>query len=247
MDSHSLVERLITEARQSPPKAMILIAGLLLAVYMWYPLLTTDSTVSDTSAVVTPTHPRGSANRSSRPADITEESRWYQQYQSFRQTRLMEPRTPVLSNLQPNVSRGPEPTPSPSQDEENSKPKPLSRDLPKREPSRRLPESDPESTPDAVHGNDPLERLKVRAVIYRGLQGSLANLNGCIVKVGDQVWWDFSESDPVPRFEPTTSDLPPDWVAITIVRIRETEVDVRIDQTAYTLPVLQSVAPAPTQ
>ena len=92
----SLKNRLISEAKQSPGKAVFLGAGLILAIYMWYPLVLrwipkasqqvkASSPAADSGVLIPSTTPE---------QQIIEESHWYQQYLDFQQTNVLEPWQP---------------------------------------------------------------------------------------------------------------------------------------------------------
>lgn len=98
----SLKNRLISEAKKSPGKAVFLGAGLILAIYMWYPLVLSwipkarqkveaSSPAANSGIVVPSTTPDQQAS---------EEARWYQQYLEFQQTNVLEPWQPELGRVE---------------------------------------------------------------------------------------------------------------------------------------------------
>lgn len=199
MASSTFPTRLINEAKQSPGKAIFLAVGAAFALYMWAPLIfPANSPATQPTAATTKANAESTQTKAS--SDATDEARWYQQYQDFQATRLLEPWKPEAQNGLSPV------------------------------------ESGVENVAAALAPEDE-KKLTLTAVLFGGRTGNLANLNGKVVREGDEVWIDFAAKTSAPTYHRPQSSPAGRWMLVKIKSISENQIEVDVGGDTCTIHV----------
>lgn len=173
MSKSNIFQRLQTEAAQQPAKAAVLVAGLLVGVYLWFPkslFSGGNKAVEAESVVATVPTVENLLSKFSQEGDLaagqSEGTRWYDRSKQLSQTELFQPSRVVTgvvtggSNVQSQKREG-----------------------------------------TVVIGQSDVEKFLLRSILLSD-HGRFANLNSKIVQEGEVVWVDFRESTIVPLSKP---------------------------------------------
>ncbi len=174
MSRSTILQRLQTEAAQQPGKAVVLVAGLLLGIYMWIPqsLFTGDGNAkNDDSAVASVPTIENMLNSFAKDGDAalgqSEGTRWYDRSRQLDTIDMFQP-----SKVTTGMAFGGGAVRDQQQQDQLS----------------------------AIESSA-AEKFLLRSILI-SKNGRFANLNSKIVREGDLVWVDFRESTIVPLSQP---------------------------------------------
>jgi|GEM_PF-1913472 len=174
MSRSTILQRLQAEAAQQPGKAVVLVAGLLLGIYMWIPqsLFTGDGNAkNDDSAVASVPTIENMLNSFAKDGDAalgqSEGTRWYDRSRQLDTIDMFQP-----SKVTTGMAFGGGAVRDQQQQDQLS----------------------------AIESSA-AEKFLLRSILI-SKNGRFANLNSKIVREGDLVWVDFRESTIVPLSQP---------------------------------------------